>query len=81
MSLSEDILDFMVWNEATSISPKQQKTLRHRKRNAKRNLAEQIGKRCRCACCGKHFRKSHSAQVVCGKNWCNNKINEINYKD
>ena len=81
MSYAEENLNFMFWVEATSISPKQQKRRKQRVKKAKENLAEPVGKRLRCACCGKRFIKRQVDQVVCSKNWCNNKLLEINYKE
>lgn len=74
MSYADANLDFMFWMEATSISPKQQKRRKQWDKKAKENLAEPIGKKIRCACCGKHFIKRQAEQVVCSKNLCNNII-------
>lgn len=80
MSYASSNLDFMFWHESISISPKQQKRRRQWEKQAKKNLEAPVGQRCRCAICGKHFKKGSEDQVICQKNWCGNKLATITYK-
>lgn len=79
MSNAEESLNFMFWQMATGISPKEQQLQRKRIKNIKKNEQAAVGTKIRCAICGKKIFKAYPLHAVCSKNRCHNRYNELKH--
>lgn len=77
MSNANESLNFMFWQEATSISYKEQQLRIKRKKNIHKNEQAEIGTKIRCAICGKIITKKYPTHAVCSKNRCHNRYHEL----
>ena len=77
MSNADESLNFMFWQEATSISYKEQQLRRKRKKNILKNEQAEVGTKIRCAICGKIITKKYPTHAVCPKNRCHNRYHEL----
>lgn len=81
MSHAGTNLEFMLWNDLTSVSHKK---IERGKYNCRRNLRKKVGDTIYCPYCRKKFKKAYDEQITCGKDKCSEKIqiyvNEIKNK-